>query len=240
MESEALSPFDCQENQNISSPDMPEKDGKDNDSLENRKMLVLPEPDNKRKQRRLAGRGTKKKVPARVKQPRRKPHCVGKPAKLSANDSDESTSHDENISREETKLEEGDYTVADNKKSKFQETLIVKDFESPQKSGEGTRYFTREEQPLSKIPKTEMTEKHIGGYYKTPEKLEVMTDPVQAMLLDMIPSLGMTKTKTASSEDEPAPVLTEEHQPEEPIEQQPVKKKKVSYKDVAGELLKDW
>ncbi|XP_023546648.1 DNA ligase 4 isoform X1 [Cucurbita pepo subsp. pepo] len=59
------------------------------------------------------------------------------------------------------------------------------------------------------------------------EKLEVMTDPLQAMLLDMVPSLGMSETKSSSSSSS----VLEEKQPA---------KKKVSYKDVASELLKDW
>lgn len=67
------------------------------------------------------------------------------------------------------------------------------------------------------------------------EKLEVLVDPVQSMLLDMIPSL---KTKKVESID---PVVEDQKPPEDTDDNvEPVKKKKrVSYKDVAMELLRD-
>ncbi|KAF5194901.1 Dna ligase, partial [Thalictrum thalictroides] len=92
----------------------------------------------------------------------------------------------------------------------------------------------------------------------TSEKLEVMADPLQAMLLDMIPSLGPKKAHTANyvledeklciASDVPSQgakavtadsILEYEKQNINP-DVQPVKKKKVSYKDVANDLLKDW
>ncbi|KAK9097767.1 hypothetical protein Syun_024812 [Stephania yunnanensis] len=67
------------------------------------------------------------------------------------------------------------------------------------------------------------------------QKLEVMVDPLQAMLFDMIPTLGEKKA------DEPSKSVTLSEEPESGSSAEPVKKKKkVSYKDVAGELLKDW
>ncbi|KAL5974134.1 hypothetical protein ACLOJK_030797 [Asimina triloba] len=64
-------------------------------------------------------------------------------------------------------------------------------------------------------------------------KLELMVDPVQAMLLDMIPALSQSKVEAGKSavEDEKLSIDPET---------KPVKKKRVSYKDVANELLKDW
>eukprot|EP00268_Persea_americana_P049947 TRINITY_DN5399_c0_g1_i4.p1 TRINITY_DN5399_c0_g1~~TRINITY_DN5399_c0_g1_i4.p1 ORF type:complete len:1125 (+),score=246.07 TRINITY_DN5399_c0_g1_i4:102-3377(+) len=67
----------------------------------------------------------------------------------------------------------------------------------------------------------------------TNRKLEVMTDPVQAMLLEMIPTLGLKKAESEST-------VLENEKPQPNLEANPVKKKKVSYKDVAGDLLKDW
>ncbi|OUZ99204.1 BRCT domain [Macleaya cordata] len=67
----------------------------------------------------------------------------------------------------------------------------------------------------------------------TSGKLEAMVDPLQAMLLDMIPSLGVKKTETSKS-------VHDSEEPRVDPDAGPVKKKKVSYKDVAGELLKDW
>lgn len=65
-------------------------------------------------------------------------------------------------------------------------------------------------------------------------KLEIMTDPVQSMLLDMIPTLGVKKvepTNRATQEEKVDPGPSEELVVP--------KKKKVSYKDIASELLKD-
>lgn len=67
----------------------------------------------------------------------------------------------------------------------------------------------------------------------TTKKLEVMSDPVQAMLLDMIPTLGLKKAESERA-------IPEDEKPETILEANPAKKKKVSYKDVAGDLLKDW
>ncbi|KAL9270517.1 DNA ligase 4-like protein [Drosera capensis] len=75
------------------------------------------------------------------------------------------------------------------------------------------------------------------------EKLEIMVDPVHAMLLDMIPSLGLKKVESSipvgncqtSATDVPKanPSVGE-------AGEQIKKKKRVSYKDMANELLKDW
>ncbi|CAM8962979.1 unnamed protein product [Rhodiola kirilowii] len=92
-------------------------------------------------------------------------------------------------------------------------------------------------------------------------KLEVMVDPLQAMLLDMIPSLGpkrahMVDSASASSiVADPKPsdcyFKSSEAADQKAVEsslnssvalslgEQPTKKRKVSYKDMAFELLKD-
>ncbi|OWM84404.1 hypothetical protein CDL15_Pgr020644 [Punica granatum] len=104
---------------------------------------------------------------------------------------------------------------------------------------------TREEKPNEGCRRTEPEkEREEKGEENIDPKLEIMTDPVQAMLLDMIPSLGMMKKESTSqpspseekAEREPGP-----RSAEGPTEELVVpKKKKVSYKDLAGELLKDW
>nr|XP_029118623.1 DNA ligase 4 isoform X2 [Elaeis guineensis] len=70
------------------------------------------------------------------------------------------------------------------------------------------------------------------GTKGTGEKIEQIVDPLHAMLLDMIPSLSQNNAETGSSIPE-----GKETQPD--LHTNPVKKK-VSYKDVAGQLLKDW
>ncbi|XP_028079724.1 putative DNA ligase 4 [Camellia sinensis] len=72
-----------------------------------------------------------------------------------------------------------------------------------------------------------------GNNAHNSEKLEVMVDPVQSMLLDMIPSLG---TKKVDSIDR----VVEEPRPPEHNTAETLEKKKVSYKDLATELLRDW
>ncbi|KAG6469754.1 hypothetical protein ZIOFF_070685 [Zingiber officinale] len=65
------------------------------------------------------------------------------------------------------------------------------------------------------------------------EKLEQMADPLHSILLDMIPSLSQRKVEGESS-------AVEGKIPQIDNDANPVKKKKVSYKEVAGHLLKDW
>ncbi|MCI13458.1 DNA ligase 4-like [Trifolium medium] len=75
------------------------------------------------------------------------------------------------------------------------------------------------------------------------EKLEIMTDPVQAMLLDMIPSLAMNKVEQPTNRrvEEEKRHVEEEKPPEISNEEPPTtKKKKVSLKAIAGGLLDDW
>ncbi|ESQ42689.1 hypothetical protein EUTSA_v10012474mg [Eutrema salsugineum] len=96
----------------------------------------------------------------------------------------------------------------------------------------------------------------------TKEKLQMHEDPVQAMLMDMIPSLSLKNTETSNrttgessrlanvsgecessekrkldGETDATSVNAEEDADAIPP---PVKKKKVSYRDIAGDLLKDW
>ncbi|KAI3801600.1 hypothetical protein L1987_29709 [Smallanthus sonchifolius] len=69
------------------------------------------------------------------------------------------------------------------------------------------------------------------------DKLEIMVDPVQAMLLDMIPSLE-PKIKETIVSDPPVPRTKNPSLDPNP-NPGPSKKKKVSYKDLAMDLLKD-
>lgn len=72
-------------------------------------------------------------------------------------------------------------------------------------------------------------------------------DPVQAMLMTLIPSLATIKAESANSVPDVvkdggsnANTGREEKRALDAETQPPVKKKKVSYKDIANELLKDW
>ena len=84
------------------------------------------------------------------------------------------------------------------------------------------------------------------------EKIEQMVDPLHAMLLDMIPTLSTTRsqgatrvppevlTYTSKNSDIPVTDAGTSGVPAPDPNAAPPKKKKVSYKDVASELLKDW
>lgn len=113
-----------------------------------------------------------------------------------------------------------------------------------------------EEKPGSPFQRTNATEvmNSVPG-----EKIEQMVDPLHAMLLDMIPALSQTRTEDASRvpstkvEKAPPGVGSYTSKSDIPVRDAgtsgvpapdpnaaPPKKKKVSYKDVASELLKDW
>ncbi|KAF8670272.1 hypothetical protein HU200_050807 [Digitaria exilis] len=115
-----------------------------------------------------------------------------------------------------------------------------------------------EEKPGSSFQRTSAAEVMSSA---PGEKIEQMVDPLHAMLLDMIPTLSQTRTEDASrvpltkTEKAPPGVGSYTSKSDNPVPDAgagtsgvpapdpngaPPKKKKVSYKDVASELLKDW
>ncbi|KAK8515564.1 hypothetical protein V6N12_075601 [Hibiscus sabdariffa] len=120
----------------------------------------------------------------------------------------------------------------------------------PDKTSDTVMYETNNDQGGKEAEKFDymaLDEENRHHETSKSEKLEVMSDPVQAMLLDMIPSLGIKHVETSNSVvrnaendvDAKIPVVEDEKLDADIVAPQP-KKKKVSYKDVAGELLKDW
>ncbi|CAH8355367.1 unnamed protein product [Eruca vesicaria subsp. sativa] len=185
---------------------------------------------------RSANRGKSRvALPQRVQRSRR----GKKPLKIGGDESEENDDFDDkknDYAEEENKEETGEPD-----KAKHRETL----------QRDNTVAVEEASSQSSRNAKTEMDRE---------EKLQVHEDPVQAMLMNMIPSLSFRNTETSSSritgEASKAKVSGES----EPSEKRklgaetdnacvnaeadeippPVKKKKVSYRDVAGELLKDW
>ncbi|XP_038889085.1 DNA ligase 4 isoform X2 [Benincasa hispida] len=84
---------------------------------------------------------------------------------------------------------------------------------------------------FGKVPEVGISERYDFKDVEKCEKLEIMKDPLEAMLLDMVPSLGMSGSKSSSTVVEEKKPVNSNSEPA---------KKKVSYKDVASELLKDW
>ncbi|KAL3567082.1 hypothetical protein D5086_032497, partial [Populus alba] len=140
----------------------------------------------------------------------------------------------------------------------IQQTKTVEDSESSWrgKAKEETAEENRHEEWLDKAPDVEMSERYYDKVSEKPEKLEVMVDPVHAILMDMIPSLGMKKGETTNPTfdnekqaegphaqsgpsmkkvENTTPILDTEKPAENPS-LLPVKKK-VSYKDLAAKLL---
>lgn len=140
----------------------------------------------------------------------------------------------------------------------IQQTKTVEDSESSRrgKAKEETAEENRHEEWLDKAPDVEMSGRYYDQVSEKPEKLEVMVDPVHAILMDMIPSLGMKKGETTN------PTIDDEKQAEGPYAQSSLSmkkventtptldtekpaenpsllpvKKKVSYKDLAAKLL---
>ncbi|KAJ6863643.1 hypothetical protein NC652_040250 [Populus alba x Populus x berolinensis] len=184
---------------------------------------------------------------------------VNKPAKISEEKPDESCSHDDK--NEENEMSEGNEEIH-GPVSKYnldiQQTKTVEDSESSWrgKAKEETAEENRHEEWLDKAPDVEMSERYHDQVSEKPEKLEVMVDPVHAILMDMIPSLGMKKGETTN------PTIDNEKQAEGPYAQSSISmkkventtpildtekpaenpsllpvKKKVSYKDLAAKLL---
>lgn len=184
---------------------------------------------------------------------------VNKPAKISEEKPDESCSHDDK--NEENEMSEGNEEIH-GPVSKYnldiQQTKTVEDSESSWrgKAKEETAEENRHEEWLDKAPDVEMSERYHDQVSEKPEKLEVMVDPVHAILMDMIPSLGMKKGGTTN------PTFDNEKQAEGPYAQSSISmkkventtpildtekpaenpsllpvKKKVSYKDLAAKLL---
>ncbi|EXC31206.1 DNA ligase 4 [Morus notabilis] len=175
-----------------------------------------------------------------AKQVRRTRARIGKkPAKISGNESEDNASQDESTFKEPANKQIEDiHERIDIGTSQTRETKTIEKSESSEKGnadkqeGEGNiRYW------FNKVPENETSEKQNSENSQPPppppEKLELMTDPVHAMLLDMIPRLGKEKVEiTNTSTEDKKPAV-------DPNAPQP-KKKKVSYKDIAGDLLKDW
>lgn len=222
--------MDGVENQNL--PSFPDKEGKQcraRPTPESMQVVPSLKMDGKRRRGRAAG-PIAKKGKARRTRPR-----IEKPGKIYENESDASDSGGK-------MQEEGTETGANHRildvESKecppIQETEIVEDSESSQRENTSEKEVPLDNihELLDRAQDIELDNENKVDNGKKTEKLDVMVDPVQAMLLDMIPSLGVNAESTIPVIYDKKPLV--EQGP------QPVKKKKVSYKDVAGALLNEW
>lgn len=168
-------------------------------------------------------------MPRRV---RRK--ATNRRAKIHENESDESATSGEHLHNDENKgaaRTRGSHENVAEHGSGIQVKDVADDLElSPhgETSPQGTSECSRSCERLDEAHETKYESGNIAS-----GKLEDPVDPVQAMLLHMIPHLDSKPSQSVDS-------LVKDDKPEADANPSPKKKKKVSYKDVAGELLKDW
>ncbi|PNY05396.1 DNA ligase 4-like protein, partial [Trifolium pratense] len=188
---------------------------------------------------------------ALASQEKRGPRKRGRPA-----GTDESDSLDIRPYEKETDITEGslDFHNEHSKPHETEKTHNVQGTEVVESSERNKGFelgdFKDNQYEKMFVPEIEMNDASNDHSSQGTEKLEIMTDPVQAMLLDMIPSLAMNKVEQPTNrniEEEKRQVqqekrhVEEEKPPEISNEQPPTtKKKKVSLKAIAGGLLNDW
>ncbi|KAK4775383.1 hypothetical protein SAY86_010318 [Trapa natans] len=168
---------------------------------------------------------------------RTRPRLGKKPPKLSGNESDEikCDAMDKGAPRSNNEL--GDGGMPSKAISEISKTESKEEPESSKKGGgaEEDIATTREKRDNEDHKRIEQDGNHKDrADEKIIPRLEIMNDPVQRMLLHMIPALGAKNAK-------PTNWATQDGKVEAgPTEEMAVpKKKKVSYKDIADELLKD-
>lgn len=212
-------------------------------ACEDNMTLVSQVKGSQRKRGRPAGSGIKKVKPA-AKQARRPRAHVKKPAKISQYESsDESDFCDKRPIEQEIDTREVSHDSY-KKHSERQETeerenaQVSETVESSEQIKVGKQEDLKDnEHERMLVPEIEMSDRQNGQNNEVTEKHEISGDPLQAMLFDMIPSLSTQKV------EQPMNRSVEEKQPEmSNAEAEPTttKKKKVSYKNVASQLLKDW
>lgn len=223
------------------------------------RIVSLPNREGKRKRGRPSGMSTKKGKSVVNQSRRTRPLRVGnKAAKIYENESEKSASSDDKEVFEASGIINcGNYEMLKNK--------VKSCLNQPRRTGASS-----EDQTMKKVSEasganhgpSESANLFIPDFGKkeevkdsTPQSSKAVelgdsVDPVQAMLLNMIPILGTKKVESAVPVPVPEevkargpfPISIHEEEEKLPLdaEMQPVKKRKVSYKDVASELLKDW
>ncbi|XP_060172398.1 DNA ligase 4 isoform X2 [Lycium barbarum] len=225
-----------------SSPDKHGVQSKAEEISDQCRAITLPKRDRKRDRGRPTGSATEKGK-ARINMPRRvKRKVTNRRAKIHENESDESATSGERLHNDESEAAVGtrgtDETFEE-RSSGVQNEDAVKDLEFS-RDGEifpqGTAECSVIGERLDEVHETSYGSGNIArgkDRDEMDEKVEDPVDPVQAMLLHMIPHLESKPTQSVDT-------LVKDDKPEADTNPSPKKKKKVSYKDVAGELLKDW
>ncbi|XP_069142833.1 DNA ligase 4 isoform X3 [Solanum lycopersicum] len=200
------------------------------------RAITLPKRGRKRDRGRPTGSATAKgkvgiNIPRTVKR-----KVTSSRAKIHENESDESATSCEHLRNDEGEAAVGSYETTAVRSSGVQNE-DVQDLELSEDGKTlppGTAECSVINERLDKAHETSYGSGNIArGKDKVDEKLEDPVDPVQAMLLHMIPHLDSKPTRSIDT-------LVKDDKPDADTNPSPKKKKKISYKDVAGELLKDW
>ncbi|XP_004487997.1 DNA ligase 4 [Cicer arietinum] len=230
------------EDQNISFSNKESKQSRAKAASGDSLALASQEKRGLRKRGRPAGRGIKKVKTDGNQARKARSQIAKKRAKLCEYESDESDSLDKKPYEQEADIAEGSLDFY-NEHSEPHETEKTHDVQgtkavecSEQNKGIELVDFRDKQHENMSVPEIEMNDVHNDENSHVTEKLEILTDPVQAMLLDMIPSLATEKV------EQPLNSYVEEEKPPEISNEEPStsKKKKVSFKAIAGDLLKDW
>jgi DNA ligase-4 len=216
--------------------------------------LVSQEKAGPRKRGRPVGGGTKKVKPAGNHARRVRAQIGKKRAKICEYESDENVDGRPVEQEIDTRVGSVDFPQDTQKHVNIQDTKTAESSEPSEAVEQKREDFKDSECERVLVPEIEMTDRHNDQNNQVSAKLEFFTDPMQAMLFDMIPSLATQKVEQStycSAGVEKLPEISNaEKLPEtsnaekiQEISNEPAittKKKKVSYKDIAGDLLKDW
>ncbi|XLS89875.1 hypothetical protein HN51_065883 [Arachis hypogaea] len=198
-----------------------------------------------RKRGRPAGRGVKNVKMAGNKAQRARPRTVRKRAKISEYESDKSDSHDNEPEEQENDTGEASFDIYNRhlepQEVEQQANVQVAETEEssePNRAVHDLRNSSESERMY--VPEIKMADRTNDQNSELANEIENRADP---MLFDKIPGLATAKkvedTKHCDLKEE-RPAAAAESSSTNAAEPTITKKKKVSYKDVANDLLKDW
>lgn len=168
-------------------------------------------------------------------QPKRIRSRVGnKPAKICESESDVDVCSEDTDKKEESDIVLEIHEVSDLVDKEHANAVghEIGEFSESSQRGKVTDSMdiegTEQNKWVDSMHETGMEERNSIISNEKLENSELMVDPVQGMLLDMIPSLGTQTSAVPQSTPKPS----------DPI-QVPAKKKKFSFKDIVDDLLRD-
>lgn len=178
--------------------------------------------------------GNSKKVDYRTKAASNQPRTTrarlrSKPVGITENESDEDAAAKEQTTDNNFKL------------STTNENEALKDSTSDRGKGveQGISESSNHTQKFDKVNESGI------GQSSSVQRIADNDDPIQAILMNIMPMLATTKVESAEpvrheAKPRAADPMKEEDKEAKDAEMQTVKKRKVSYKDMANQLLKDW